>query len=427
MVGRVRERTERTVQERETETAIRKVEDTMQEKEVASTTSEQEEIEETAEVHSSTDIIPPATREDAMETIHLISPEPAIQVRPSIPSSVCAYIMCKRLLEQTEDALARNTPAETPAYALGQEDEVKRWEAVSQTLGMSTEGIREEIEAAFARSLLNEARIPQSVPDRLTMYIHNTNIPDPVQYHEKCFRVKEYVGEDERLRKGFGKHGKDFSAIRATHMPWRTTEEIVLLYYRKKQLLNLRIYQGMGRDTRKMKDTELRELITKEWTAEEKEVFLQLLVELGKKWSLYPNVLRGKSERDVKTFYRYYKRFLFREEEAKKKVAVKKKEEPAPWAAHERQTFALLFPHIGKNWSVLSNYIVTKTASEIRSYHRLFYKNLSVGEKILETHLKDLGKPEIRTDLWALPRPPPIDHHARLAGVLFKSTALRRN
>ncbi|EHY64501.1 hypothetical protein NERG_02470 [Nematocida ausubeli] len=289
-------------------------------------------------------------------------------------------------------------------------------------LGYDKELISEAIRTADERSKLNEAPIPDREPHELASYVYTDTIKNIEVKHKINAQVYVYAGDETAIKSAFLEIGKNFLEIRRKYLPWRSHKEIVKLYYLLKYKLRLKPSQ-IATDTRKIPDKELNEIVARDWAPHEMEIFSSLFPELGKKWKEYMKSIPGKTEIDLKIFYKYFKKYHQKKEKAPVKIKQreeKKEETLDDWKIHERQTFALLFPHIGKNWGVLANYIVTKTAAEIRAYHRIYYKNLRAGERILEIYLKDIGTKEVRTD------PLPIHEfaghqqkHSRYAGVLF--------
>ncbi|KAI5191956.1 hypothetical protein NECID01_1724 [Nematocida sp. AWRm77] len=345
--------------------------------------------------------------------------------------AVYAYISAKHRMEKEEEkrVQALNEQLESPCV-FSIEEEIAYWEHCDKlkTIETEEESIRDIILLARQRSVSNQAAVPRILALQSTAYLNTTVIKDPESLHRRKNKLVPFIGEESLLKKGFAKTGKKFDLLRENFLPWRTPKELVLLYYHKKRALRLKSWQDAYKDTRKMTDADLKEVAECEWTHEEKEEFSQAYTLFGKKWHLYIEKLPNKTEGDLKVFYKYFKKFILKAKEVKpegRKEDSKKKQkdaEPNVWKSHERQTFALLFPHIGKNWNTLANYIVTKNATEIRSYHRLYYKNLSPGEKILEIHLKDIGMPEIRTEPLYLPKQiEKVQQHSAVAGVLFST------
>ncbi|KAI5185374.1 hypothetical protein NEHOM01_0789 [Nematocida homosporus] len=339
---------------------------------------------------------------------------------------VYAYILAKAKVAQEEAervyhinaALRRPTATRLPL-------EIEFWSQCPElaALGTLREEVPEVLMAAEQRSRLNEAWIPDITPAQVTLYLYDTTIKDPQAHHSQHSQVYTYLGEDDLLKKAFAEVGKDFVRINREFLPWRKPAEVIHLYYHKKYTLRLKLWKNAYRDTRKIADVDLKDLVQREWTQTDQDLFAALFPTLGKKWTLYIESIKGKTEGDIRAYYKYYKKFI--QKPPTRPPRPDKKRDPPPdghWQVHERQMFALLFPHIGKNWSVLANYLVTKNATEIRSYHRLHYKNLSAGERILETHLRDLGPPQVRTEPLALnQRSGHQQAHSTFAGVLFSS------
>ncbi|KAI5189158.1 hypothetical protein NEMIN01_0324 [Nematocida minor] len=338
--------------------------------------------------------------------------------------SIYTYLIAKYKVEQEEmRKIQKKSRKNEKAKEVSLDFEIEKWakNKMLKLLGIDKEMIIESITTSDDRSRINEATIPERESSKLMCYIYNDSIRNIESKHRANSGVYMYKGDDELLRKAFAETGKDFRAIRANYLPWYTHKEIVKIYYKMKYKLRLKNWDGVLRDTRKIQDKEVVEIVERDWTQEEMDVFSNLNSELGKKWKEYLKYIKGKTENDIKIFYKYYKKHILKKKEDKLKKKEEKKEGSIEgWKVHERQTFALLFPHIGKNWGVLANYIVTKTATEIRSYHRLYYKNLRAGERVLEIYLKDIGDREIRTD--PLPLAERAGHkqqHSRHAGVLF--------
>lgn len=355
---------------------------------------------------------------------------------PSKMLSVYSYIVAKMRVEKEEKERVKYINAALKKEkVVDNEEEIAFWSEKKNIEALKIEeNMEESMSLAEERSKKNEADIPDIIPNEITVYLYNTVIKDPKGLHRRNNLVQTYVGEDAMLKKAFAEIGKDFNRIRQEFLPWRTMKEIVMLYYQKKYILKLKSWQNAYKDTRKLADADLKELVEREWTEEEKKTFAELFPKTGKKWAVYINGIKGKTEGNIKAYYKYYKRFVYREREREAETAAKeakKKEEKSKkdevdikaWRAHERQIFALIFPHIGKSWNVLANYIITKNASEIRGYHRTYYKNLSAGEKILETHLQEIGDPEIRTDPLPLSKRSGYSQiNTMSAGVLFVYT-----
>jgi len=350
------------------------------------------------------------------------------EVGLGVVSAVCSYVIAKHVIEKEEaervrllnQRLNRERPFDV-------EKEIRTWEKSAELAQMSLEGesVREAIVNAINRSAANEARVPDILPNSLTSYLYNTVIRKPREVHTQKNRIRLYKGEEEILRQGFLETGKDFKMMQKQFLPWRTQKEVVLMYYHKKSELKLKIWKDIQRDVRKITDADLKEFVQMSWKKEEEDVFEGMYPTTGKRWSEYVEILKNKTEGDVRAYYKYFKKFIVRGKEEKQKrkrgeTPKKEARSAETWQIHERQMFSLLFPHIGKNWGVLANYIITKNASEIRNYHRVYYKNLSAGERILETHLKDIGKPEIHTEpLPAMKDPENSQAHTKHAGVLF--------
>lgn len=271
------------------------------------------------------------------------------------------------------------------------------------------ERVEKELEEARKRNEANAAAIPFLEPRKLATFLYDRKIFEPARLHRRAVTPQLYKGEEEAFKKGYSVHRKDFGKIREEFVPWRSVEELVLIYYRYKYRMRLpKAWQGVCRDARKITDAELREFVQREWTKEEMDTFERAYPSMGKKWVLYLKDLGNKTEGDVKAYYKYYKKFVLggakkpgrpkgraagmalREEEGPRKPK-SAAEVLKSWEWYERQMFAILFPHIGKNWDTLAQYLVTKNAAEIRSYHRLYYKNLVPGERILESHLRDVS------------------------------------
>ncbi|OAG31993.1 hypothetical protein NEDG_00468 [Nematocida displodere] len=368
---------------------------------------------------------PPTNQADSQATNQASAADTPQAPAPSF-ISVVAYIIAKEKVESEEIERVAGLSQklnETVPYSI--EEEIAYWEENQglKTLGIEAEVIGSSLVSAETRSTLNEAPVPDILPNTVTAFVFNTKMISPKKAHLIANRVYIYKGESNLLRKAFGKRGKDFSAIQKEFFPYRTTKDLIHIYYHKKYTFRLKSWQGAYKDSRKIRDVDLKELIHQEWSTEEENTFITLLPDLGKKWAHYINDLPKKTEEDVKAYYKYYKRFLAVETKVPRIRGDREKKEGSGvehWKAHERQTFALLFPQIGKSWGILANYIVTKNATEIRSYHRLYYKNLSTGEKILEAHLKDLGEAEVRTEPLSSPKlSGHAQPHAHTAGVLF--------
>ncbi|KAH9386657.1 uncharacterized protein NEMAJ01_1553 [Nematocida major] len=344
--------------------------------------------------------------------------------REEAAPSVYTYLMAKYRVEQEETKrLADERAGRDCAYTEAPlKEEINRWanNKKMKLLGNDREIIAESITTAHDRSKINEAAVPEMEKSRPVCYVYNDALRNVEERHRRGLGVYLYAGDAEMLRKAFMQTGKNFRIIREKYLPWHSHKEIVRIYYRLKYELRLKGCIAVAADPRRMPDKEVLEVVARDWTEQDREIFCNLHSELGKKWKEYLKYLKGKTENDLKIFYRYYKKYVARKKEEKKEKEEKKDEGIGQWKVHERQTFALLFPHIGKNWGVLANYIVTKTANEIRSYHRVYYKNLRAGERVLEIYLKDIGDRKIRTD--PLPLQELAGHkqkHCRYAGVLF--------
>ncbi|OAG30802.1 hypothetical protein NEIG_00286 [Nematocida sp. ERTm5] len=336
----------------------------------------------------------------------------------SIPS-IYTYLMAKYKVEQDEiNKLKQEVRPERVSVACSVR--ISHWanNKHMKALGHDKEIITESIVSADERSLQNEAYIPPREPAKIVEYMYTDTIKDIAARHNNNMKVYIYAGDEEKLKTAFLKIGKNFKEIRKEYLPEYSSKDVVKIYYKMKYKLRLKDWSM--RDTRKIQDKDLAEIISREWTAAEKEAFHNLYEELGKKWKEYCQHIPGKREIDMRIYYRYYKKMQKKEVPKKKEKREKEGKEEGEWQVHERQTFALLFPHIGKNWSVLANYIVTKTAAEIRSYHRVYYKHLRAGERILEIYLKDIGEKQVRTDPLILhERSGHRQQHSRHAGVLF--------
>lgn len=339
--------------------------------------------------------------------------------------SIYTYLIAKYKVEEEEkgkiDIKNKAEKKEIKEEAI--ETEVEKWARNKslKLMGMDKDIIEESIKIADERSRINEALIPEREPAKLMSYLYNDNIRNIKARHKTNSMVYMYRGDEAILRKAFAEIGKDFRRIRKSYLPWYTHKEIVKIYYKMKYKLRLKNWNGVLKDIRKIQDKELNEIVERDWSTDQREVFGNLYSELGKKWKEYMRYIQNKTENDLKIFYKYFKKNILKKKEEKTKKREEKKEGNSDrWKIHERQTFALLFPHIGKNWGVLANYIVTRTASEIRSYHRLYYKNLREGERVLEIYLKDIGEKKIRTDPLPLEeRAGHKQHHSKYAGVLF--------
>ncbi|KFG27435.1 uncharacterized protein NESG_00514 [Nematocida ausubeli] len=344
--------------------------------------------------------------------------------RPESIPSIYTYLMAKYKVEQEEVARLQEEKNKEQKVSPSVEAEITMWSNNKEMrfLGYDKELISEAIRTADERSKLNEAPIPDREPHELASYVYTDTIKNIEAKHKISAQVYVYAGDEAAIKSAFLEIGKNFLEIRRKYLPWRSHKEIVKLYYLLKYKLRLKPSQ-IATDTRKIPDKELNEIVARDWAPHEMEIFSSLFPELGKKWKEYMKSIPGKTEIDLKIFYKYFKKYHQKKEKAPVKIKQreeKKEETLDDWKIHERQTFALLFPHIGKNWGVLANYIVTKTAAEIRAYHRIYYKNLRAGERILEIYLKDIGTKEVRTD------PLPIHEfaghqqkHSRYAGVLF--------
>ncbi|KRH93325.1 Nuclear receptor coregulator SMRT/SMRTER [Pseudoloma neurophilia] len=90
------------------------------------------------------------------------------------------------------------------------------------------------------------------------------------------------------------------------------------------------------------------------------------------------------------------------------------------WTTDERQLFAIFFPHIGKKWSELANYIITKKSVDCKNYYKFYFKNLSMEEQKFEASLRNIS--ERKT--WTIPNTPKksynYDEYFEGVGILFK-------
>ncbi|KAI5181696.1 hypothetical protein NEOKW01_1864 [Nematocida sp. AWRm80] len=345
-----------------------------------------------------------------------------------------AYVLAKKQVEEEENekiSQLNNSLLSRPQKQGTTSQEIRYWENKKKLrdLCIEAEDISLLITAAIQRSKINESKIPLLEPEVVSKYLFNSVHTSPKQAHTKASTISLYAEEEQQIKKAFAEVGKNFVQIRERFLPWRTAKEIVQIYYQYKYIFRLKYWQNAYKDTRRLLDEDLKEIIEREWSLQEKAEFELLFPDLGKRWSQYAKALPNKTEGDLRAFYKYYKKFILKAQkdrtkpQAKENITSPSDATSIQWKAHERQMFALLFPHIGKNWNVLANYIITKNASEIRSYHRAYYKNLSIGERILETHLKDIGEPQIRTD------PLPLKHkqenlvvpHTISAGILFEA------
>lgn len=300
------------------------------------------------------------------------------------------------------------------------------------------EGIKEAMERELLnshnRNRLNCAETPPcSAGGQLYKgLINNNTITNPKEMHLQWTAIHLYKGERETFRKAFIINRKDFAKSREEFLTWRSVGEIVLMYYRYKHTLKLP--KLGGRDSGRIADTEIKEIVDGEWSREEMDVFERMYPEVGKKWAMYLKEIKRKSEGDIKIYYRYYKKHVLeskRKPRGRPKVFKREGEERVvktaedvikAWTCNERVMFAILFPHIGKNWESLSQYVVTKTAAEIRSYHRVYYKNLTSGERILESQLKDLADYKERSaPTTPLARKRQEDGYMEEVGLLFRS------
>ncbi|KAI5170867.1 hypothetical protein NEFER03_0326 [Nematocida sp. LUAm3] len=381
----------------------------------------------------------PLSIEDKYEQTHVqashldkehrsVQPEKMHVNKMDMASSVYAYILAKHKAEKEEKERVRKLNKEIKRRKKGTiEKELAFWKQKPlEKLGILPEELKDLLQQAETRSKKNEAKLKDLHPNKATLFLYDTKIFYPESLHKREVSVYTYLEEDAVIKKAFTELGKNFLEIQKNFLPWRSIKEIVNIYYQKKYPLRLKTWNNAYRDTRKITNADLKELVERGWTEEEQSIFSLLYPDVGKKWSFYVEKIKGKTEGDIRAYYKYYKKFIHKEEKPQRKTEEKKKEGIEKWKSHERQMFALLFPHIGKNWSILENYIITKTAAEIRSYHKTYYKNLSTGERILETHLKDIGEPSVQTEPFIHQKKTGHNQlHTYTAGVLFIPNASR--
>ncbi|KAF7684064.1 hypothetical protein TCON_0745 [Astathelohania contejeani] len=208
----------------------------------------------------------------------------------------------------------------------------------------------------------------------------------------------------------------------------KSVKECISFYYKnKRKVLPRKKKKRVGR----ISDREIKEIVESTWNDTEMETFEQHFKEKGCDWSLYIEVLPNKTEKELNTFYKYYKKNRMRKTESscasprlrrgrpktrKKNTQMIKKtsigvspqkldsanneikmkiEILKNWTIDERQVFAIYFPYLNRNWSAMEQYIPTKKAQDFRLYHRYYFRHLSILEQQFETTLQNIKKEKL--------------------------------
>lgn len=172
----------------------------------------------------------------------------------------------------------------------------------------------------------------------------------------------------------------------------------------------------------RMSNSSLDLYVEQNFTESDKNNFITLYEISGNNFKEYVEKFEGKSIKDLKILENYYKKMKRESEKQsiqeknvleekvvskkkakkelkpKKQIVIIKKEKKEKnlnqvsevlksWTINERKVFALYYPYVGKNWMSMSNYIPTKKICDFRLYFRVYFKNLSSYEKVLEESL----------------------------------------